>query len=367
VPYAFDPMSMLENEQDQTKPDNSIKIDGDRIRLARDSRQLSQTELAELVGVSTPTVHRWETNNAYVGSKMQDLCCALDYPETFFVPEKIITPIVNPPQYRTTTSISVKNQRTAEARAYIRYDQILRAFKKWVDYNWGFSRYDPDEYDPKIIARMVRQEWGIDRGPIPNVTRVVEKRGMIVFMEKFEDSELDGLSFCAEGAPPMIYLNADRPGERIRFTLAHELGHIIMHKVQRQEMEHEANQFAGEFLLPEEDIKCELGELDIYKLMNLKNYWKASIQALVYRAKDIDVITKQKYQSLFRMIGARGFKKNEPNPLEPEKPSIPKLLVDTIHKATHLSVSEIANEMGTSDFDVQLNYLGKRMALRVCS
>jgi Zn-dependent peptidase ImmA (M78 family)/DNA-binding XRE family transcriptional regulator len=342
-------------------------IDGDRVRLARESRLLSQEELADRISVSAPTIHRWEKNVSPPDQYISLVSSALDYPESFFSRTKIITPHISPPQYRTTTRISTRNQKAAEARAYIRYDQILRAFNKWVDYKWGFTQYNPDEYGmraPAIIAKMTRQEWGINRGPIENLVAAIESRGILVFIEDFEDSELDGMSFYSDGRPPIIYLNKDRPGERMRFTLAHELGHLIMHRIHREDMEREAHAFAAEFLMPDSDIQNDLDDLSIFKLINLKAYWKVSIQAILYRAKELNHISTIQSQKLWRELAYKGFKKNEPYPLPPETPNLPRILIEMIHKTTRLPIDKIADEMGTKDFDIQLNYLGKRLALR---
>src|ERR1035437_6648969 len=188
TPSEFEPKTFLKSNQELTQ------IDGDRIRLAREAKQLSLAELADLTSTSIATVHRWETNSYPPDSKLKELSEALRYPESFFLGGKIITPFILSPNYRTTTAMGGKNKKTAEARAYIRYDQVLRIFKRWLDYKWGFEQHDPADYDtPETIARIVRQEWGIPRGPIPNLVKEIESKGILVFLENFADSELDGL------------------------------------------------------------------------------------------------------------------------------------------------------------------------------
>ena len=121
--------------------------------------------------------------------------------------------------------------------------------------------------------------------------------------------------------PPLFFLNDRSPADRSRWTLAHEIGHAVMHRHARPEIEDEADRFASELLMPEADIRRDLANLTIAKAASLKLTWRVSIQALVRRGKDLGVISHGRYKSLCIQIGASGMRTNEPNEIEPELPS----------------------------------------------
>lgn len=100
-----------------------------------------------------------------------------------------------------------------------------------------------------------------------------------------EDTGLSGLSYKVAGLPPLIFINKNQPVDRYRFTLAHELGHLVMHRAPTPTMEDEANAFAAELLMPASDIYNDLRNISIEKAAALKPFWRTSMAALFYRAK----------------------------------------------------------------------------------
>lgn len=69
------------------------------------------------------------------------------------------------------------------------------------------------------------------------------------------EAAMDGVTMHAPDTLPCIFLNRSQPADRLRFSLAHELGHLIMHRVPTLQMEEEANAFAAAFLAPAKDIR----------------------------------------------------------------------------------------------------------------
>ncbi|MDO5670840.1 MAG: ImmA/IrrE family metallo-endopeptidase [Corynebacterium sp.] len=156
---------------------------------------------------------------------------------------------------------------------------------------------------------------------INNVTRCLDKVGIIVTgltnpllpMEK-----IDGISTPTRSQAPFVAaLNYDVPGDRLRFSAAHELGHILMHTIGHDgslaDREAEADMFASSFLLPREPMMDLLSpDLTLEAYARLKAKWGVSIQALVRRARDLDIIDYNRYRSLMIQISSRGWRKNEP-------------------------------------------------------
>jgi Zn-dependent peptidase ImmA (M78 family) len=130
-------------------------------------------------------------------------------------------------------------------------------------------------FDPSIcggaaeVARKVRIEWGLRRGPIRNLTELVEGAGCVIVNFPFPSSKLDGLCIRAPHKPPIIFLNVSFAKSRRRLSLAHELGHLVMHTNPHENVEDEAWEFAGEFLMPEAEIAKDLSDLNLDKLGKL--------------------------------------------------------------------------------------------------
>lgn len=104
-----------------------------------------------------------------------------------------------------------------------------------------FERMDVDEYkSPEEIARLVRAAWQVPYGPIRNLVAVVEAAGGIVVQCSFGTRQLDAVSQWPRGMAPLFFVNTDNPVDRWRYTLAHEVGHIIMHRIPTSSAEEEA-------------------------------------------------------------------------------------------------------------------------------
>jgi len=153
----------------------------------------------------------------------------------------------------------------------------------------------------------------------------LEDKGIIIY---FVDSveKLDALTFEANGTH-VIAVKKDVPGDRQRFNIAHELGHIILdipEDMDEREEEKAAHRFAGAFLVPEPVVKMELGEkrsfVSVEELYLLKHKYGLSIQAWIRRGRDLEIITHHVYQTLMGMFSARGWRKQEPgDPFPPEE------------------------------------------------
>jgi Zn-dependent peptidase ImmA (M78 family) len=177
--------------------------------------------------------------------------------------------------------------------------------------------------DPISAARGTRSELGLspDR-PIPQLMKVIENCGVVVLAVSVELEQSDAFSVWAghDIPRPVIVLLRMRSGDRLRYSLAHEVGHLVMHQARqgtRQELESQANQFAAEFLMPETAMRCELVQpVTLTSLSKLKVRWGVSIQALIKRAYDLTIITPGQYRYLNDHVSMLGWKTEEPKELE---------------------------------------------------
>jgi len=192
------------------------------------------------------------------------------------------------------------------------------------------------------VALKLRHYWKIPRGPINNVTKTLEDAGIIIIHCDFGTSLTDGFSFFVEDKPPIIFANKNMPGDRLRFTLAHELGHIIMHCVPTPTMEEEAHKFAAEFLMPEKEIKSYLSKLSLQKLANLKRHWKVSMAALIMRATTISAITQNQAQYLWMQLGKAGYRRKEPIEISKETPTLIKQFISLHLKDLEYTMAQLS-------------------------
>jgi Zn-dependent peptidase ImmA (M78 family) len=162
-------------------------------------------------------------------------------------------------------------------------------------------------------------------GPIPDVARLLEAAGGVVISMRIATDKVSAAAIWARGDErPMFFINENHNGERQRFSLAHELAHVVMHEVPAPEAEDEADQFAGELLMPAKEALPHLsgGRLNLSRLVDIKHYWRVSMAFVVTRAKNLQAITERQARSLYQMLSARGYLKREPFALPPEKPQI---------------------------------------------
>lgn len=203
-----------------------------------------------------------------------------------------------------------------------------------------------DKYDsPQEIARALRIYWRVPSGPINNLTNLLEDKGIIINLIDAETDNFDGYSHSKNGLY-YITLNNNMPGDRLRFTLAHELGHMIMRNeaLPHDIAEKTSNQFAAEFLMPETEILYKLKNISIEKAIYLKPYWKVSIAAIIRRAYDLNVINKSRYYSLNSYLSKLGYKKNEPVIIEKEIPTLFKEIIQAYIEDDEFTIEQIATK-----------------------
>lgn len=211
--------------------------------------------------------------------------------------------------------------------------------------------FDPADQPPEDVARMLRAQWRIPVGPIGSLAAWMEAAGILIFDEPFGSAaRVDGLSqWSNEHA--IVMLNSSAPPDRKRLTLAHELGHLVLHATYiNDEMEEQANLFAAELLVPAEEVKPMMrGHLTLARFVDLKRYWGVSVQMLIERANRIGAITPAERTSLYKQLSARGWRTNEPgnDDIVVETPRLAAHIANSL-KAKGLSELEIAHVAGFS-------------------
>lgn len=184
----------------------------------------------------------------------------------------------------------------------------------------------------EALAAAARQLIGIRSDKvINNVTRCIERLEILVTGLPAWDpnARIDGISSPRRTEEQFVVaLDLDKPGDRLRFSAAHELGHILVHTeskpLSREAREAEADTFASSFLLPREAMLDELSPaLTLAGYLRVKARWGVSMQAVIRRSFDLGVIDRDRYRSLQIQISSRGWRKDEPVDIPKETPALP--------------------------------------------
>jgi Zn-dependent peptidase ImmA (M78 family) len=199
---------------------------------------------------------------------------------------------------------------------------------------------------PEEIARKFRALLHLPLGPINNLTAAVEDVGVVIATHKFGSTRTDAVSEWIPAHPPIVLMNVDDSigGDRYRWTLAHELGHLIMHAFPSEKMEEEANRFASEFLMPGFEIKHQLRNVRLPNLALLKRIWKVSMGALLERAKQLKTISPTQYRYMRVNFGKLHYNTREPAELDIpiEKPTLLYELVNAHVKELQFDLGDLA-------------------------
>ena len=192
----------------------------------------------------------------------------------------------------------------------------------------------------------MRAYWRLPPGAIMNLAVVIEDAGGIIMRCDFGTRFIFGFSRARKTLPPLFYLNSGLLPDQWRWTLSHELGHIVMHTNSDpyDEMELDADAFAGEFLMPTHEIKPQIVGLSFQKLAGLKRIWKVSMQAILMHAYRIKAISDRQRRYMFMQLSKAGYRMREPEALDPPVEE-PRLLAEIL--AFHRT------ELGYSDADLR--------------
>jgi Zn-dependent peptidase ImmA (M78 family)/transcriptional regulator with XRE-family HTH domain len=317
--------------------------------LARQYREKSQSEVARAAGLTQGHYSRIENGLLPEGPSEDNaarIAKVLWFPVSFFYQsEKTVgMPLSVHPFHRKKQSIGERELRRVHAELNFRL-MHLRKFLESIDTKQMLPLpwIDVDEGGgPREIARKIRVAWMIPPGPVENLTALAEHAGIIVVWCEF-GAAIDGVTMNVPGMPTCIFLNRSTPADRMRASLAHEIGHVIMHRVPTDTIEDEAYTFGAELLLPERELRRELigGRVTLERLARLKAKWRVSMQFILYQAGELDCIKPHQGQYLWKQISWRGWKTREPpeTDFDPESPTLfPRLL--------NLHSEELGYEMG---------------------
>lgn len=314
-----------------------------RLSLARKRRRLTARALAQRTGLAVDTISRLENGlNKPDELTITRLAEALDFPVGFFSgpePQEINVGAVS---FRSFSKMSAR-----ERDAAIAAGSLGLQLNAWVEERFGLPPVNlidlSYEADPEVAAHLVRRHWGLGEKPIGNMLGLLETQGVRVFSLSESTASVNAFSFWHDNRP-FVFLNNFKTAESSLFDVAHELGHLVMHKhggpKDARSVEREANVFASAFLMPANDVRARVlrpANLDV--VLRAKARWRVSAMAMAHRLHNLGILSEWNYKSICVELGKRGFRASEPGGIQREtsvvwRKILSELWRDRVTKAT---------------------------------
>lgn len=339
---------------------------GDKLRLVREARGLSQDDLSRLSEIPQGSISKFESDIKKPDEKQwQRLADVLQvYPKFFARPELVLGAGLGEVFHRR-RKMNQKTLTKIHARLNIVTLALSDLFLSVDQPQVSVPVWEDDE-DPnlELLANSLRLHWYVPAGPIQNLSELLARAGIILVPFDFEGERIDAIGRWPLGLPPVIFYNPEVTDDRLRFTLAHELAHFCLHSGQslnlmNRDLESEADGFASAFLMPEEDIRGSLRGLSITKLGSLKLTWKCSMASLITRAKQLGTISPRTAHDLWRQMSAYGYRTREPLQFDfrCEEPDLQFRKLISLHlNQLSYSVSELAERTGIREEEARKIY-----------
>lgn len=338
------------------------QFNGANMRLARVFHGLSLDDLAGLVGKSRQFLHKLETNGSAepTAELATEISQHLDVTTDFlYLPsaDALREENVHFRKLFTTRSL-VKQAAMAKAEMFMRLVSFLDAHLELPPVSiptvTGVETADEIEQ----AAEKCRRYWELGLGPIDNMVRVAERAGAIVTTFSSVSAEVDALSYAA-GRPIIVRNDAKPSACRQRFDIAHEIGHFVLHQGLQtgcRTTESQANRFASAFLLPRSMMaahwpKPRGSRLDWVGMSKFKLTWKVSKAAMLYRARQLDLIDDAQYKSGVITLRRTGeaLSEREDSQIQLEQPTMVRQALEVLFRQGGKTFSALSQELGWSD------------------
>ena len=348
------------------------RFNGNKLKEALQYRGLRMSDLARQTNLSKQSISQY-CNDATEPSfpNISKIAFALGFSPEFFLNRDSISVETNNIYFRSQAAAT----KTAQISQRIKMEYVGRLYEVLLNYvdlpslnipivqfEGGNDPIDSDSVNVageiENIASLVRKEWSLGKGPITNLQYVLESHGIIVTGFRNVDDRIDAFSQKMKVNDNIYYVVAlslgKKPLERLRFDMGHELGHILFHdwddphealsKEEFNAQEKQANLFASALLLPKDafyrDIAPYSTELEYY--LELKKKWRVSMQAMIYRARQLDIISWNQYSYMMRQVSKRGWRTNEPGDIPGKlNPTIFQASIDTLLEGEYLSKHDL--------------------------
>lgn len=332
-----------------------------KLTKARIARGLTKKELAERTGISRQMISNYELGKTQPGANnLLAIVSELDFPYNYFTSES--KNFYEGATFFRSQSAATKRARDMQSVRLEFQKEIYDLLSRYVNFPeltlpdiLMKNVCDITETDIENKAKELRKLWGLGKDlPISNLIETAEIHGIIVVESNMSDDKLDAVSEWIEDRPFVMLTDNGESAVRRRFNVAHELGHILLHgdiesihdytpQELKNIIEKQANYFASCLLLPENGFLKSLLSTNLDFYIELKKYWKVSIQAMILRTHQLELINDDQKLYLFKKIAHNKWKKHEPldDDLISEKPSLYRKVFELIVNNDILQKNEL--------------------------
>ncbi len=343
------------------------KVVPKRIKQARISRGFSKVELADLIGVTRQAVSQYESGKIEPSwGVLNEMSRILKYPVDFFrksVSEEAQASVVF---FRSKKTAKKKDMESAIEKIKV-FSDIHSFLATYIDFpkpDLPIIDYLGDGINPldnetiEQYAQELRRHWKLANSPIQNLTNVVQKKGVVISKMDLRLGKIDAFSVVLDNIPYIFLGNTQSSNARIRFDIAHELGHILMHTdsfdesdfenpATKKVLENEADRFAGAFLLPRVKFEEDIFSTSINHFITLKKKWLTSISSMIYRCEELGLFSSNQIKYLKDQMTMKRYWRKEPldDAIPKEVPLMEKQAIELILNHNVLTPSEIVNQI----------------------
>jgi Zn-dependent peptidase ImmA (M78 family)/transcriptional regulator with XRE-family HTH domain len=313
-------------------------IYGSRVKQARELAGMTQIELASQIGVNQSAIALIERDRLIPSD---DLIKAIAIKTGFLPPFFNEEPIDNFPvgslYFRSKRAVTAREETKAYEYARLMFEQVKKMAQS---VNLPSTRLPKIKKSPSKAAEITRIAFRLSPDtPIKNLTHSAEASGVMILSLPLILLNIDAFSTWADmdSERPIIAISSGKPGDRLRFSVGHEIGHLVMHDTLTGDVktiEQEANDFAAELLMPSCAMRQEfMKPVTLHTVAKLKVRWGVSMQALIMRARHLSIITDRQAKYLFTQMSAHGWRTREPSNLDVklETPQVVRKMIETLY------------------------------------
>lgn len=368
-------------------------VDGSRLTFLRELQGMTVKDLASKLNVTSANVSQLEHNKRRIDFKtILEVSKIFDVSHKFLLNTDSIPELDEVQFFRKKSVVTKRKQKQAVQKA-----RLFIYLETRISLEYGLSYFELPEYantsnkfkildywEIDSVANSVRNDFKLGNGPISNMTLLVEKMGIRVCFIDLDDEGIDALTVRYNNHFYILINSKISSSVRVRFNIAHELGHILLHSnyskndiddsSNHKVIESEAQHFAGALLMPEEGLATDMYATNMEHLKELKLHWLVSIQALIYRGNEVGLISEQQTLFLRQTISRNGYRHKEPydDDIPIEKPTFLKSAlnylsfnvrkyIDKISDNTGIASNKICSFVGISNCDnenIDVEYKG---------
>ena len=339
----------------------------ERLQQARIARGINKSTLSMLSSITQTSISNYEAGKQLPRpDAITKLANALSVPEAFFF-KPLAPPLESPVFFRSfTRQKKVFQEQWAQQSAWL--EELLNIYLQYIDLpelkihqiTLGENWESVPSATIEDIAYRTRAALGLGYGAVPNMIKLMENSGCVVLRVDMDPSEFAFSRWLLGNRVPCIFVTSETTACRDRMSVAHELGHLVMHRnitltdKNRKIVEDQANVYASAFLMPEMGYAKDLRYTNLDGFKSLKKKWGVSISAQIMRCSQLNIIPEKIKHYLYIHLSKKGWRTNEPfdDEMPLETPNLLNAATKMLISSLGVTKEDISTRLGLSFFDI---------------